>query len=138
QTQNALVRATGIDRSTLADLVGRLLAKGLLARERSAADARANTVRLSDTGRAAFEAGVAPAADADARLLGLLGPKKREAFVKALGVIAAQAGGPRAEGTAKVKAVKAKGVKAGAVGGKAAKAGKKKKKKPRKAKDIGA
>ncbi|MEO7027577.1 MAG: helix-turn-helix domain-containing protein, partial [Caulobacteraceae bacterium] len=36
QTQNDLVRATGIDRSTLADLVARMLAKGLLQRQRSA------------------------------------------------------------------------------------------------------
>ena len=50
-TQNELVRATGIDRSTLADLVARMLAKGLLERQRSATDARANTVRLSEAWR---------------------------------------------------------------------------------------
>ncbi len=35
-TQTDLVRATGIDRSTLADLVARMIGKGLLARQRSA------------------------------------------------------------------------------------------------------
>jgi hypothetical protein len=39
-TQTDLVRATGIDRSTLADLVARMIGKGLLARQRSASDAR--------------------------------------------------------------------------------------------------
>ena len=52
-SQSDLVRATGIDRSTLADLVARMIAKGLLERERSATDARANTVRLSARARPA-------------------------------------------------------------------------------------
>jgi hypothetical protein len=39
-TQTELVRATGIDRSTLADLVARMTTKGLLSRERSSLDAR--------------------------------------------------------------------------------------------------
>ncbi|MDB5482682.1 MAG: marR family transcriptional regulator [Caulobacteraceae bacterium] len=93
-TQNDLVRATGIDRSTLADLVARMLAKGLLLRERSANDARANTVRLSDAGREALGAGAGAAADADERLLGLLSPKKRETFLKTLAGLAAAADEP--------------------------------------------
>jgi DNA-binding MarR family transcriptional regulator len=90
-TQNDLVRATGIDRSTLADLVARLLGKGLLQRERSATDARANSVRLSDAGREALGAGAGAAADADERLLALLSPKKRETFLKSLATLAAAA-----------------------------------------------
>ena len=61
-SQSDLVRATGIDRSTLADLVARMIAKGLLERERSATDARANTVRLSAAGKAALGEGGKPAA----------------------------------------------------------------------------
>jgi DNA-binding MarR family transcriptional regulator len=83
-TQNDLVRATGIDRSTLADLVARMLAKGLLVRERSATDARANSVRLSDAGRTALAAGATPAGAADDRLLTSLSSKKRDSFLKAL------------------------------------------------------
>jgi DNA-binding MarR family transcriptional regulator len=83
-TQSDLVRATGIDRSTLADLVARMIRKGLLARERSATDARANSVRLSEAGRVALAEGAGPAADADERFLGLLSPKKRETFLKML------------------------------------------------------
>jgi DNA-binding MarR family transcriptional regulator len=100
-TQNDLVRATGIDRSTLADLVARMLAKGLLLRERSASDARANTVRLSDAGREALGAGAGAAADADERLLGLLSPKKRETFLKTLAGLAAAADEPIKGKTAK-------------------------------------
>src|SRR5579863_4297676 len=107
-SQSDLVRATGIDRSTLADLVARMISKGLLERERSATDARANTVRLSQAGRAALSDGGRPAAKSDARLLNLLPPKKRDSFVKTLSSLAAAAdasAGP-------VKAVKAKPAKA--------------------------
>src|ERR1700735_5074626 len=68
-TQTDLVRATGIDRSTLADLVARMIGKSLIARERSASDARANTVRLTDIGRAALSAIGPKVAAADARIL---------------------------------------------------------------------
>ncbi len=109
-TQNDLVRATGIDRSTLADLVGRMMAKGLLERERSAADARANTVTLSVAGRAALEAGAGAASSADDRLLALLSPKKRETFLKILTGLAEAAdapAGPKAARKADAKAEKA-------------------------------
>jgi DNA-binding MarR family transcriptional regulator len=83
-SQTGLVRATGIDRSTLADMVARMISKGLLARERSTADARANTVRLTEFGRAALNAATPRVEAADQRLLDLLGAKKREAFMDAL------------------------------------------------------
>ena len=102
-TQTDLVRATGIDRSTLADLVARMIAKGLLERERSATDARANTVRLSAAGKAALAEGGKPAAHSDERLLDLLPPKKRESFLKTLATLAAAADA----GGAPVKAAKA-------------------------------
>lgn len=103
-TQNDLVRATGIDRSTLADLVARMMTKGLLLRERSVSDARANTVRLSEIGRAALDAGAGAAADADERLLALLSPKKRETFLKTLASLAAAADEPAKPRVAKTTA----------------------------------
>jgi len=83
-TQTDLVRATGIDRSTLADLVARMIGKQLLGRERSAADARANTVRLTEAGRAALAAAAPRVAAADDRILKLLPARKREAFLSVL------------------------------------------------------
>jgi len=99
-TQNDLVRATGIDRSTLADLVARMLAKGLLVRERSATDARANSVRLSEAGRTALAAGAMPASAADDRLLNALSAKKRDSFLKALTSLTAEPA-PRESGKRK-------------------------------------
>jgi MarR family transcriptional regulator, temperature-dependent positive regulator of motility len=83
-TQTDLVRSTGIDRSTLADLVARMIGKSLLARQRSTADARANTVSLTDAGRAALESARPKVAAADARILKLLPSRKRDAFLGVL------------------------------------------------------
>ena len=83
-SQTGLVRATGIDRSTLADLVGRMIAKGYLERARSIEDARANTVKLAEAGRAVLDAATPRVAAADQRILELLGGKKREPFIDAL------------------------------------------------------
>src|ERR1700753_1763307 len=83
-TQTDLVRATGIDRSTLADLVARMIGKGLLARQRSGSDARANTVSLTTAGRAALDDSAPKVAAADARILQLLPARKRDAFLGVL------------------------------------------------------
>jgi DNA-binding MarR family transcriptional regulator len=92
-TQSTLVKVTGIDRSTLAELVARMIGKGLLERERSAADARAKAVRLTEAGREAMQAAAPRAAEADTALLKLLPSGKRNAFLSALTKIAS----PKAE-----------------------------------------
>lgn len=83
-TQSDLVRATGIDRSTLAEMVARLIGKDLLARERSNLDARANMVSLTEAGRAAVDAAAPKVAAADDRILALMPAGKRNAFLKTL------------------------------------------------------
>ena len=82
-TQTDLVRATGIDRSTLADLVARMTARGLLDRERSTIDARAKAVRLSAAGEAALEAARPRVEAADKRILALLPKAELKAAKKA-------------------------------------------------------
>ncbi|HXQ17042.1 MAG TPA: MarR family winged helix-turn-helix transcriptional regulator [Caulobacteraceae bacterium] len=131
-SQSDLVRATGIDRSTLADLVARMISKGLLERERSATDARANTVRVSEAGKLALAEGGKPAARSDERLLDLLPPKKRESFVKTLTTLAAAAdatAAPAKTATApKAEKAKTKPAKAASPKGAPKKKGKKAKK----------
>lgn len=51
-SQRELGDDVDLDRSTIADLVARMQRRGLIARRRSAADARRNTVTLTDAGRA--------------------------------------------------------------------------------------
>ncbi len=53
-SQTDLVAITGIDRSTVAGIVSRLLRKGLLDRKRSPHDGRAYCVRLSKKGQNAI------------------------------------------------------------------------------------
>jgi DNA-binding MarR family transcriptional regulator len=88
-TQTGLVRATGIDRSTLADMVARMITKGHLGRHRSDLDARANTVSLTEAGAAVLAESRPKVALADARILALLKPGKREGFLDLLHDMAA-------------------------------------------------
>ena len=105
-TQTDLVRATGIDRSTLADLVSRMTTKGLLARERSTLDARAKAVRLSPEGQALLDAARPRVTAADKRLLGLLPKGRRETFLELLSELAATADAAPELAKAEVKAAK--------------------------------
>jgi DNA-binding MarR family transcriptional regulator len=120
-TQADLVRTTGIDRSTLADMARRMIDKGLLERERSTLDARANAVRLTDAGRAALvEAGPRMAA-VDGRVLKLLsGGGRRSAFVSLLQDLVKKTPEKKAPKAAKA-AKPAKAAKAVKPGAKAAK-----------------
>lgn len=83
-SQTALVAKTGIDRSTLADLVARLIRKGHIQRKRGKEDARANSIRLSATGRRALEATQPAAANVNKRLLAALSAETRKNFVAGL------------------------------------------------------
>jgi DNA-binding MarR family transcriptional regulator len=132
-TQSELVRATGIDRSTLAELVARLIGKDLLARERSTLDARANTVRLTDAGRGAVQEAAPKVVQADNRILALMPGSKRDAFLKTLRDMARAAGkGEAGETEHGNKPKKAKAEKPA----KADKPDKKKKKKKDKKKSV--
>ena len=105
-TQTELVRATGIDRSTLADLVARMTTKGLLSRERSTLDARAKAVRLSPEGQALLDAARPKVEAADKRIMGLLPKAKRDGFLDMLSEIAAAADAAPDVEKAEAKALK--------------------------------
>jgi DNA-binding MarR family transcriptional regulator len=105
-TQTDLVRATGIDRSTLADLVSRMTTKGLLDREKSTIDARAKAVRLAPAGEAALEAARPKVEAADKRILALLPKGKRDGFLDLLAELAGEADAAPAKARAEAKAAK--------------------------------
>ena len=50
-SQTDIVEATGVDRSTVADMVRRLLKRGLVSRRRTKEDARAYAVQLTNAGQ---------------------------------------------------------------------------------------
>jgi len=103
-SQTALVELTGIDRSTLAEMVRRMLEKGLISRERTETDARANAVAISASGRKALRLARTATDRAEKALLEPLPPSDRAKFVKSLAAIAAAgeafatAGTPKARG----------------------------------------
>jgi DNA-binding MarR family transcriptional regulator len=90
-SQTALVEMTGIDRSTLAEMARRMVEKGLLSRERTEQDQRANAVAISPGGRKALRSARLAAERAERALLEALPASERPKFVKALTQIAAAA-----------------------------------------------
>jgi len=83
-TQTDLVNATGIDRSTLAEMIARMEKKGLLVREKSNADGRAKSVRLTGRGRARLNEAAPHARAADEAILNALPKPKRRALLDIL------------------------------------------------------
>jgi DNA-binding MarR family transcriptional regulator len=79
-SQVDLVRATGIDRSTLADMLNRMEKRGLIERTTSEADARARSVRLTADGAQTFHASIQHARAADAAILDMLPRTKAKSF----------------------------------------------------------
>jgi DNA-binding MarR family transcriptional regulator len=85
--QTGLVDRTGIDRSTIADLVRRLQKKGLLQRRRTKEDARAYAVKLTDEGRRVLRTAEPLAKKVDERILDALPAKQRREFIERLTTI---------------------------------------------------
>ena len=83
-SQTTLVEKTGIDRSTLADIVRRLVERGLLQRRRTRRDARMYAVRLTEAGEAVLKSAGPAANTTDERLLSVVPQRDREVFVAAL------------------------------------------------------
>ena len=90
QVQTELVKITGIDRSTLADLVARLMAQGYLQRRRTKEDARANAIRLTPVGKKILKSTQHGAEEIDKRLLASFSVADRRVTVECLGVLASE------------------------------------------------
>ena len=72
RSQTELVKMTGIDRSTLADLVARLMAQGYVQRRRTKDDARTNAIRLTPIGKKMLKQAQSGAEEVDRQLLATL------------------------------------------------------------------
>lgn len=83
-SQTHLVEKTGIDRSTLADIVRRMLKKGLLQRRRTREDARAYAVRLTDEGRRVMAEVVPLAVAVDEAVVAMLSSDDRDRLLTSL------------------------------------------------------
>ena len=83
-SQTDLVRHTGIDRSTLADMIARMMNKGLLSRKRTKEDARANAVSITAAGKRMLTAANSKVAKAERAALSVLPKTQQAGFMKAL------------------------------------------------------
>ncbi len=89
KSQTELVKITGIDRSTLADMVARLMAQGLVQRRRTKEDARTNSVRLTPQGKKMLKAAQSGAEDVDKSLLSMFSVADRKSILDCLSEISA-------------------------------------------------
>lgn len=96
-SQTHLVEKTGVDRSTLADIVRRMLKKGLLQRRRTKEDARAYAVKLTEEGWRVLKAADPLARRVDDKILAVLPGQQRERFLQDLNLIVRALGKMRAE-----------------------------------------
>ena len=83
-SQVDLVRLTGIDRSTVAEMAARLVKRGLLRRERSDDDRRANTLAISPLGEAWLRSYLPAAQRTQQRLLEPLNETERADLIALL------------------------------------------------------
>jgi MarR family transcriptional regulator, temperature-dependent positive regulator of motility len=90
-SQSDLVTTTGIDRSTLAEMMARMETKGLIARTAAADDGRAKSVKLTRDGRNRMEAALPAMRTVDDALLKALARNRRAAFTAALAALAGAA-----------------------------------------------
>ena len=86
-SQTDLVEQTGVDRSTLADIVRRMLKKGLLQRRRTKEDARAYAVKLTEEGWRVLKIAEPVVKRVADRILSALSGKQRDQLLSDLASI---------------------------------------------------
>lgn len=90
-SQSDLVRTTGVDRSTLAEMMARMEKRGLIARAAAADDGRAKSVRLTAEGRRSLNDALPAIRAVDRALMMALPAGQRGAFQAILSGLAESA-----------------------------------------------
>lgn len=83
-SQSDLVGATGVDRSTLAEMMARMERNGLIVRSAAEDDGRAKSVSLTHDGRRQLEAALPAMREVDKALLAAVPASRRVAFKSTL------------------------------------------------------
>jgi len=91
-SQTDIMAATGIDRSSIAELVKRLVQHGCLQRRRSSRDARLYAVKITPVGRKLLAIGAPAARAAQDEILARFSGSERQVFLNVLSAMAADAG----------------------------------------------
>ena len=87
-SQAELVRRSGIDRSTLAEILRRLIRRGLIARRRTTGDQRANALRLTAGGEILLARAIPGLVAAQERILEPIPRTQRARMIELLRLIA--------------------------------------------------
>jgi DNA-binding MarR family transcriptional regulator len=87
-SQTDIMAATGIDRSSTAELVRTLVTNGCLKRRRTRRDARVYAVRITPSGRQMLETGISATRAAEKELLLPVPEKQRSVLLKLLMLVA--------------------------------------------------
>ncbi len=95
-SQSKLVDATGIDRSTMADIVRRMLKKGIIQRQRDQDDARAYEVKITEEGLRLFRTVSPIVRRIEEKLLSALDGRHVGEFLTSLGMIVGTVSQPAA------------------------------------------
>lgn len=96
--QTDLVRLTGIDRSTLTEILRRLGRRDLVRRERQRQDRRTNALHLTEAGRAAMVSALDAVERAQQRILEPVPAAERAAAMRLLERLAGLGGEPKEAG----------------------------------------
>lgn len=87
-SQTALVYASGIDRSTLTEVLKRMIDRGLISKSRTKEDQRANALFITEQGRAILANALDATERAQARILEPLPEEDRDVAMKMLARLA--------------------------------------------------
>ncbi len=96
-SQSNLVTATGVDRSTLAEMMARMEQRGLITRSAAEDDGRAKSVSLTNEGRRRLEGALPAMREVDKALLAALPANRRGSFKSTLLALAEAADVQHAE-----------------------------------------
>ena len=83
-TQNDLVKLTGSDRSTIAELIARMAARGDLIRKRDKRDQRVNRIFLTEGGIRVLRRALPGVVRAERLFFELIAPESRDSFIASL------------------------------------------------------
>lgn len=89
--QTSLVAATGIDRSTLGEMLKRMASQGYVAAVRLESDNRNNLISITPAGRKALLKSETALADAEASMMRMVPSADRTAFLRCLRAIVERA-----------------------------------------------
>lgn len=88
-SQTALVEASGIDRSTLTEVLKRMIDRGMISKSRAEADQRTNSLFLTDEGLAVLESAFGKAQRVEDRILDPVPEAERDAAKATLAALSA-------------------------------------------------